>query len=250
MAYSDPENQITTILLDIEGTTTPIDFVYKTLFPYARAHLGEFILSDLSTGQLSGDLMGLIQEHAADLTAGQRPPPIPRDPQDHPQSLVHYLQWLMDQDRKSTPLKSIQGKIWEAGYNTGELKSEVFPDVPPAFERWALQGREISIYSSGSVLAQKLLFANTHAGDLTSFISAYFDTNIGPKRVVTSYRRIAAELRRQPAEILFLSDTAAELAAAKQAGFAAVLCSRPDNQPPPAAQEYCVVDTFDDIFPT
>jgi len=247
---SNSEKRIITILLDIEGTTTPIDFVYKTLFPYARAHSREFIAAGLSLGQLSEDLLGLVQEHSADVAAGLCPPQIQTDPQNHPESLVNYVHWLMDQDRKSTPLKSIQGKIWEAGYNRGELKSEVFADVPGAFQRWTGQGRQICIYSSGSVLAQKLLFANTYAGDLTPFISAYFDTNIGSKKEAASYRRIAVQVRRSPQEILFLSDTTAELTAAKQAGLDAMLCRRPGNQRQSGADEFAVVETFDDILPT
>ena len=247
MAYSDP--QITTLLLDIEGTTTPIDFVYETLFPYARAHMHEFIVRDLSKGQLSQDVEGLIQEHAADITAGNNPPPISTDPQNYAKWLVEYVYWLMDLDRKSSPLKSIQGKIWEAGYNQGELKSEVFRDVPVAFGRWVGQQRQVCIYSSGSVLAQKLLFANTQGGDLTGHISAYFDTNVGPKKDPASYSRIGQELRRIPQEILFLSDTAAELAAASRAGLAAILCSRPGNHPQSGINEYTIVETFDEIFP-
>ena len=199
---------------------------------------------------MSADLFGLVQEYARDLAAGQRPPVVPTNPQDSPQALAEYVYWLMDQDRKSTPLKSIQGKIWEAGYNRGEIESEVFADVPRAFGRWTSQGRKICIYSSGSVLAQKLLFANTNAGDLTRFIRAYFDTSIGPKKEAASYRRIAAEVRRSPNEVLFLSDTTAELAAAGQAAFDVMLCWRPGNHQHPGAQEYTVVETFDDIFPT
>jgi enolase-phosphatase E1 len=247
VGYSD--RQINTLLLDIEGTTTPIDFVYKTLFPFARARMYEFIVSDLSSGKLPEELQGLIQEHEADIAAGHNPPPLPGDPQNHPNSLVDYIYWLMDQDRKSTPLKSIQGKIWEAGYDRGELKGEVFPDVPRAFRRWTSQNKRICIYSSGSVLAQKLLFGNTQGGDLTEYISAYFDTNVGPKKGTRSYIRIAEEVRRTPQEILFLSDTAAELAAASQAGVSAVLCSRPGNQPQSGINEYTVVETFDEIFP-
>jgi len=253
VAYSNLH--IKTLLLDIEGTTTPIDFVYNTLFPYARAHMYEFIVSDLSSGQLSDDLQGVIREHAADVAGGHKPPPIVPppivdDPQNNGRFLADYLHWLMDQDRKSPPLKSIQGKIWEAGYRRGELKGEVFPDVPGAFERWVSQRREICIYSSGSVLAQKLLFANTHSGDLTKHIDAYFDTNVGPKREAGSYSRIAEDLKRAPNEILFLSDTAAELAAASHAGIAAILCSRPGNQPQSGAHEYEIVETFDGVFPT
>jgi 2,3-diketo-5-methylthio-1-phosphopentane phosphatase len=100
------------------------------------------------------------------------------------------------------------------------------------------------------VLAQKLLFGNTQGGDLTRFISSYFDTNVGPKKDARSYVRIAEELRRTPQEILFLSDTTAELAAASQAGVSAVVCSRPGNQPQSGINEFTVVETFDEIFPT
>jgi enolase-phosphatase E1 len=210
----------------------------------------ELVLRDLTKDNLSENLQGLIQEHETDTTAGRNPPPLPRTPQVQAKALVDYIYWLMDQDRKSTPLKSIQGQIWEAGYNRGELKGEVFSDVPRAFERWASQKRDICIYSSGSVLAQKLLFANAQGGDLTEHITAYFDTNVGPKKEAGSYSRIAEELRRTPREILFLSDTVAELAAASQAGVAAVLCSRPGNQPQSGIDEYLVVETFDDVFPT
>ena len=209
----------------------------------------EFIVSELSSGQLSDNLQGVIREHAADVAAGHKPPPIAEDPQSSAKFLADYLHWLMDQDRKSPPLKSIQGKIWEAGYRRGELKAEVFPDVPGAFERWARQRRDICIYSSGSVLAQKLLFSNTRSGDLTKHINAYFDTNVGPKREAGSYSRIAEDLKRAPHEMLFLSDTVEELAAASHAGIAAILCSRPGNQPQSGAHEYAFVETFDDVFP-
>jgi len=250
VALSNPDNRIKLILLDIEGTTTPIDFVYKTLFPYARAHTGDFIRANLSGRKMSEDVVSLVQEHARDLAAGHNPPAIPAEPQSDPKALVEYVYWLMDQDRKSTPLKSIQGKIWEEGYNRGALKSEVFADVPRAFQRWTSQGREICIYSSGSVLAQKLLFANTHGGNLTEFISAYFDTNTGPKKEAASYSRIANEVGRSPGDILFLSDVTSELAAAKQAELKTLLCSRPGNQPQPGSHEYDVVETFDHIFPS
>jgi enolase-phosphatase E1 len=246
---SNSQIQIAAILLDIEGTTTPIDFVYMTLFPYARAHTSKFISASLSSGELSDDLLGLIQERAADAAAGHNPPPIPEHPQKHPASFVEYIYWLMDRDRKSTALKSIQGKIWQAGYNSGELKSEVFPDVSPAFDRWTRLGIEIAIYSSGSVLAQQLLFANTHAGDLTPFISSYFDTNIGPKKEVASYRQIATDLGKSPPEILFVSDVVDELDAAKLADFQTLLCVRPGNNPQAAADLSRVVTNFDDVFP-
>ena len=150
----------------------------------------------------------------------------------------------MDRDRKSTGLKSLQGKIWDEGYRTGDLKGEVYPDVLPAFERWHRQGLDLAIFSSGSVQAQRSLFGNSEAGDLTRFIRAYFDTTTGPKTVPDSYTRIAAALGRSPAEVLFLSDIGGELDAACAAGMQTALCVRsPGSGPPPGAHP--VIHAFD-----
>src|SRR6185436_19881903 len=119
--------------------------------------------------------------------------------------------WLMDQDRKSTPLKSLQGKIWEAGYRAGDLLAPMFEDVQRAFVRWREQQRDICIYSSGSRLAQELLFAQAEAGDLSAHIRDYFDTRVGAKREPQSYRRIAAALNTEPSDMVFVSDVTAEL---------------------------------------
>jgi len=146
----------------------------------------------------------------------------------------------MDRDVKSPALKLLQGRIWEGGYRTGALKGQVFPDVAPAFARWRDAGITIAIYSSGSVLAQRLLFGATAEGDLTPCIAAFFDTGVGAKRWPDSYRRIAAELTRAPAEVLFVSDTPAELDAARSAGYQVLMASRPGNQ----ATDYHEADTI------
>src|SRR5262245_32084567 len=187
------------ILLDIEGTTTPIDFVYQTLFPYAREHASLYIEQHLSDTDVKIDLAGLRIENAADLAKGLNPPSL-QAKETGLDTIVAYIHWLMDRDRKSASLKSLQGKIWEVGYNSGTLKSEVFDDVPRALERWRKQNRRVSVYSSGSILAQKLLFAHTSAGDLTGLIDSYFDITIGGKREVESYRQIAESLQLLPAE--------------------------------------------------
>ena len=132
----------------------------------------------------------------------------------------------MDRDRKSTGLKSLQGKIWEEGYGSGELKGEVYPDVPPALELWRREGIDVAIFSSGSVQAQRSLFRSSTAGDLTRFILAYFDTTTGPKTAPMSYARIAAALERSTSEVLFVSDVGAELDAALTAGMQTALCVR------------------------
>jgi enolase-phosphatase E1 len=238
------------ILLDIEGTTTPIDFVYRTLFPYARAHVKSFFIENLSSEETQADIAGLRKEHREDTRQGLDPPSLQEQPEEaRLESLAAYIHWLMDQDRKSTPLKSLQGKIWKAGYLSGELQSKVFDDVPRAFARWREQQIDICIYSSGSVLAQKLLFAHTEAGDLTTFIRDFFDTETGAKREAESYQRIASSLGRESSDITFISDSIAELDAAQSAGLRAFLCVRPGNHPQQGSS-HRAVQTFDVIFPS
>ena len=243
---SDPghrDEQIQSLLLDIEGTTTPVDFVYKVLFPYARTRLEDFIRRNWRSELIESDVARLAEEHAADLHH-ERHPPLWREDR-KADSVVAYLHWLMDQDRKSTGLKSIQGKIWQAGYEAGELHGEVFPDVPPAFVRWRARNRTLCIFSSGSVLAQRLLFSRTNAGDLTPYIWKYFDTTTGPKGEPESYRMIAAACARAPEEILFVSDMVLELDAAQSAGFNTALCVR--GKVPEPAGSHRIIRSFDEI---
>jgi enolase-phosphatase E1 len=155
-----------------------------------------------------------------------------------------YIEWLMDADRKSTGLKALQGLLWRDGYRRGALKGQLYPDVPPAFERWRARGRSIFIYSSGSVLAQRLLFSHTSAGDLTRFIDGYFDTTTGPKKEADSYRRIAREIRVEPRAICFVSDSMEEVAAALEAGLRAVPCVREGT---PHAGVSDVIRSFEDL---
>jgi enolase-phosphatase E1 len=237
------------ILLDIEGTTTPVAFVYQVLFPFARQHLEEFLRQLEPTDLLSGVVSDLRKEHHDDVARGEGPPVWRSDsPQTVLESAMNYVFWLMDQDRKSTALKSLQGKIWEAGYLSGRLRGEVYPDVAPAFARWTRQQKRIYIYSSGSVLAQKLLFAHTTDGDLTKFLSGYFDTTTGPKREPASYQSISHQIDVPAVEILFLSDVTAELEAARTAGLQTTLCVRPGNAEG-ASNWPTSVHNFDAIFP-
>jgi enolase-phosphatase E1 len=232
-------------LLDIEGTTTPIDFVYKTLFPFARARVKDYLSRNWDAPEVQADLAQLRAERSADLSQGLNPPALEGESSSELiESAVAYIHWLMDRDRKSTPLKAIQGRIWQEGYSAGELFSEVFDDVPPAFARWRRQNKLICIYSSGSALAQKLLFAHTAAGDLTGHIYRYFDTTIGHKIEAGSYQRIAEELRLAPAEIVFISDVIAELDAARAAGMKTILATRPGNRPVEPSVYHPSVDNF------
>lgn len=189
-------------------------------------------------------MQAFIERHAADPDVQAD---IARLGTEHTSVLAH-VHALMDSDSKSTALKSLQGKIWEEGYRAGELRGQVYPDVPPALARWRRQGRDIAIFSSGSVQAQKLLFANTTAGDLTPFIRGYFDTTTGPKTDAQSYRSIATALERSPPDVLFLSDVSAELDAAQQAGMRTALCVRsPQNAAP--AGPHPAIHTFDAVLP-
>lgn len=229
---------IRAILLDIEGTTTPISFVHDVLFTYARTHVRDYVAQHAD----EADIAQLRDEHARESESDQ-PPPLTGDVN----SIANYVNWLIDRDRKSTGLKSLQGKIWREGYEAGTLKSQVFSDVRPAFERWHTAGLQISIFSSGSILAQHLLFAHTEDGDLTPFISAYFDTTVGAKGDEASYRRIAEQLNLPPNGILFISDVVTELSAATDAGMNTRLSVRPGNQPQTDPDRFQIIHTFDEV---
>ena len=230
---------IPAILLDIEGTTTPIAFVHDVLFTYARKRVRDYLVQHAD--ELAGDIAQLRKEHAEE---GREPPPPLTDELD---SIANYVNWLIDRDRKSTGLKSLQGKIWREGYEAGVLKAQVFDDVRPAFERWRQANLPISIFSSGSALAQQLLFAHTEDGDLTPFISNYFDTAVGAKGEAKSYRCIAEKLNLPAAEILFVSDIVTELEGAREAGMQTRLAIRPGNKPQDDPDRFQQVHTFDEI---
>jgi enolase-phosphatase E1 len=237
------------ILLDIEGTTTPIAFVHEVLFPYARSLVRDYLVKNLNSSEVITDVAGFYDEHARDVEHNSEPPDLPGGPHDvHLESIVSYVHWLIDRDRKSTALKSLQGKIWKQGYDDGTLKSQVFEDVAPALDRWRRAGLKIGIFSSGSRLAQKLLFAHTEFGDLTGFIDYYFDTTIGPKTRVQSYFDIASTLCAPPNEVLFISDATAELDAALIAGMNTLLSDRPGNAPPSPNQRHHIIRSFDDVL--
>ncbi len=219
------------VVLDIEGTTTPIAFVHEVLFPYARTNLRAFLSRHSANTALREVLRRLHAEQAFDAVSG--------DP-------ATYVEWLMTQDRKSTGLKQLQGMIWEGGYRDGTLRSEVYADVPRALERWRDAGLTVAIFSSGSVLAQQLLFANTKLGDLSRYFGHHFDTFTGPKQSPESYRRIAEAMHQVPAELLFVSDVVGELEAAKEGGMHAVLCVRPGNAPQ-AGEAFDTIRSFDEL---
>jgi 2,3-diketo-5-methylthio-1-phosphopentane phosphatase len=240
-------------LLDVEGTVAPLILTTEVLFPYARKHLEEFLKANCTQISVLQDLMLLKQENRAE-SEPDAPAISPIKGDDALWSnpiftvpfALKYLLWLMDRDRKSTALKSLQGKIWKTGFESGELKGTVFDDVPPAFERWAAQGK-VAIYSSGSVAAQELFFRHSSAGDLTPPISGYFDTRTGPKMESASYRAIASEMGVDPGDAIFFSDVVRELDAAREAGFETLLTVRPGNAPVDNTHGHAMITTFEEL---
>jgi enolase-phosphatase E1 len=231
-----------------------VDFVYRTLFPFARAKVEDFLLRHANDPAVLADVELLRRQSSADQERGLDVPPWRGGSANIAlASAALYARWLIDRDSKCTPLKSLQGRIWEEGYRSGELHGEVYSDVPPALRRWTEHDKSIAIYSSGSVLAQKLLFENSVAGNLAPFLRAYFDTTTGVKTAAHSYAKIAAALALSPSEILFISDLHRELHAARQAGMSTLLCARGESGALAAkaslAADHAVIHSLDQVLP-
>lgn len=196
---------IKAIVTDIEGTTSSISFVKDVLFPYARQHMAAFVRDkqhDPAVKKLLDDVRQTVNQ--PDLSVDG--------------VIQHLVAWI-DQDKKVTPLKALQGLIWEKGYADGDFHGHMYDDAVTNLRRWQQQGLKLYVYSSGSIYAQKLLFGHTAFGDLTPLFAGYFDTTTGAKGDTTSYQKIAQAIGLPAAQILFLSDIPAELDAAKQAGM-------------------------------
>jgi enolase-phosphatase E1 len=196
---------IRAILTDIEGTTSSISFVHDVLFPYARKRLPAFVETHGDLPEVQHWLHEAAKE--AGIVEASR------------QEIIELLLRWIDEDRKSTALKALQGMIWKEGYEAGDYQSHMYPEVAARLRAWRGDGLALYVYSSGSVQAQQLLFKFSEAGDLTPLLAGYFDTETGPKREAGSYTRIAEAIGEQPAHILFLSDIVQELDAAKAAGL-------------------------------
>jgi len=195
---------IKAILTDIEGTTSSISFVHDVLFPYAREHLGEYVRENADNPKVADKLQAVAKEVGCELSLDE--------------TIAQLEQWI-DEDKKATPLKSLQGMIWEAGYRTGAFTGHMYEDAVRNLRTWHEKGIHLYVYSSGSVHAQKLLFGHSDYGDLTPLFTGYFDTHIGHKREVSSYEAIASEIGVRAGDILFLSDISEELDAARCAGM-------------------------------
>ncbi len=226
------------ILTDIEGTTSSISFVKDVLFPYARRALPGFVRAHHREPEVREWL-----DRAASDAGG-----ICDDAM-----TVEMLQGWIDEDRKHPALKALQGMIWQAGYADGEFTAHVYPDAAAALGRWHGEERKLYVYSSGSVPAQKLLFGHSDAGDMRGLFSGWFDTAVGGKRDVESYRAIAVELGLSTGDVLFLSDVVEELDAARDAGMQTVLLDRHEDYPiarqGAACHGHARVESFADIQP-
>jgi enolase-phosphatase E1 len=221
---------IRAILTDIEGTTTAVSFVFEVLFPYARTHMAEFLAAHAGDPAVREQLAAVAREADRRLTDAQ--------------ATELLVRWIAE-DRKLTPLKALQGMIWEDGYRRGAFTGHVYSDAVRNLRAWHDAGIALYIYSSGSVQAQQLLFGHSDAGDLTPLFSGYFDTRVGNKREPASYRAIAEGIGLPPGAILFLSDIREELDAARAAGLQTTWLVR-DARPDPAAAHPQVAD-FDGI---
>ncbi|MDH0335553.1 acireductone synthase [Metapseudomonas otitidis] len=221
---------IKAILTDIEGTTSAVSFVFDVLFPYAARHLP-----------------GFVSEHAAEPAVAEQVEAVRRE-SGEPEASVErvvaiLLEWIAE-DRKATPLKALQGMVWEQGYRAGQLKGHVYPDAVEALRRWHAEGYRLYVYSSGSIQAQKLIFGCSEAGDLSPLFSGYFDTTSGPKREAGSYRRIVEAIGLPAEEVLFLSDVVQELDAAREAGLPTVGLAREGGELAghPTVASFAVID--------
>jgi len=226
------------VVLDIEGTTCPVSFVSSVLFPFATERLESFLEDNSAKPEVQQLLAAVRQARAVDreaaaagLDCSSTSPVVP------------YLQWLIREDRKLTPLKDLQGMIWADGYATGALQGPLFADVPPALWRWHRQGLCLSVYSSGSVAAQQLLYGHSSAGDLRPLFRHWFDTRLGAKHACSSYVAMAEQLKSAPERVLFISDANAELVAAKAAGLQVLFSERPGN-PQSAGDGFERIDTY------
>lgn len=195
---------IRAVVTDIEGTTSSLSFVKEVLFPYARQHLARYVATHAQDPEVRRLLDDVRREAGTGLDDA---------------GVVAQLEHWIDADSKATPLKSLQGLIWEAGYRNGDFKGHIYADAAAQLRAWHARGLQLYVYSSGSVYAQKLLFGHSEAGDLTPLFSGYYDTHIGAKREAASYRAIVTDIGLPPAEILFLSDLVEELDAARAAGL-------------------------------
>jgi enolase-phosphatase E1 len=233
------------VLLDIEGTTCPVSFVGEVLFPYAKQQMPVFLADQAENPSVQELLIQVFEawDKDTDIEAAALRQ---RYGEKDSKAAVSYLNWLIEKDRKLTPLKELQGLIWRQGYDQGLLKAPLYADVPEALGRWQSAGLELSTYSSGSINAQKLLYRHSTYGDLSILFRGWFDTNIGGKLSSQSYTKIAEALKSNPEQIVFISDRKSELSAADEAGIKALFSQRVGN-PETDNGNYIAIKNYADL---
>jgi enolase-phosphatase E1 len=268
------QSNIRHVLLDIEGTTCPVEFVGNVLFPFAANQLEGFVTENAYNPTISRllqqveeawgedqdpDAQALREQGGVIASPGnclEQTQPSQAEFPTKPRAKAHrqivaYMLWLIKKDKKLAPLKEIQGLIWEAGYQNGTLQGPLFADVAPALNRWRDAGLILSVYSSGSVKAQQLLYQYSNAGDLRPLFKDWFDTRIGPKLESTSYAHICERLASPPSQVLFISDSLAELQAAEKAGLSILYsdrnCQAPDRES--AQRRFASIQSFASFDP-
>ncbi|XP_050526046.1 enolase-phosphatase E1 [Daktulosphaira vitifoliae] len=239
----------TVILLDIEGTITPMNFVKDVLFPYITSVLEDYINTNWHEKEFKEDLELLKQQAQFDLSLPGFVP-IENDKGNiQKESIKNNILWQMKNDRKTTALKQLQGHIWKYGYESNNLVGDIFSDVPPVLSELIDKGKKIYTYSSGSTEAQKYLFQYSCWGNISSLFTKYFDTKIGSKQEETSYQNIAKEIGVKCDDILFLTDVVEEAEAANRAGCNVVILIRPGNslQDPEKISKFMTMKTLDPL---
>ncbi|GMF10296.1 unnamed protein product [Phytophthora lilii] len=238
------------VMLDIEGTTTPITFVHDILFPYVTNNVSRFLQQTWDQPDTQADVAALVAQQKQDLADGVKSPAVDaeQDKDKLIEALTAYVKWNVAADRKIGPLKQLQGHMWLQGYESGELKALVYDDVPPCLDRLRARGVRVGIYSSGSRQAQKLLFQYSDKGDLREYLTVYFDTKIGHKREVGSYKEIVQSLGVDSGkDVLFVTDVIQEAQAAEAAGLDTVLSVRPGNKPLPESHHFPTIRSFAEL---
>lgn len=224
--------EIKAIVTDIEGTTTPISFVKDTLFPYSYQKLEDFLRINWQKPEIQGIVADIQRIEEKQLSF---------------EEVVQILRKWIEEDRKITPLKQLQGMIWEEGYKSGELQGYIYEDAFRKLKQWYDKGKRLYVYSSGSVHAQKLLFAHTNYGDLTYLFSGYFDTTTGSKLEKTSYEKICTHIGLNPSNVMFLSDNPQEVQAAAESGMVVYRIVRKKDASYIDDFPYPQIESFDQI---
>ena len=233
------------ILLDIEGTTSSISFVYDVMFPFVRRELDKYLCANWGSAMLNEvcDLIAKDAGYESFIMWCKNETEVGK-----PQQLLRKeVLRLMDSDVKATGLKALQGLIWRSGFESGEMRAHIYGDVLPAIQAWNDAGYDVRIFSSGSIAAQKLFFGHTVVGNVLYLFQGYYDTTTGPKKEATSYRTITKDFGLSPTQVLFLSDVLAELEAARAAGLQTCLCKRPGNAKVAAGHAHPEIISFDQV---